>query len=121
MTPDVLPTDPQPCIVCRRRDCGFGVMKGGLKSRNPKTGWYCDDCGPALAQKAVAMSQREFDRAEQGAILQAGDEAGAFLDQIGKTDLATLTEDEWTQFLLTYTRAFGEKMRTALRNNEPPF
>lgn len=42
----------------------------------------------------------------------AGHKAGAFLDKIGKTDLATLTVDQWKEFVTTacdaYCASFAE-------------
>jgi hypothetical protein len=107
--------DPNPCFICRRRDSGLGVAKGN------QLRWYCDDCGTDLAKKANAMSRREFDRAEQLAIEEASNRAGAYLDQLGKTDLATLTEHEWREMWIRYTRDFGECMRKVILNHEAPF
>lgn len=111
------PTDPQPCLICRRRDCGLGVHKG----KNGPLRWFCQDCGPNLACKAIAMASREFDRAEQHAVQEAGDAAGAYLDSIGKTDLATLTEAEWGEFCRRMVRGFETAMREAIRRHEAPF
>ena len=38
-------------------------------------------------------------RIDRNAVLRAGDMAGQYLDEIGKTDLATLTSQEWEAFL----------------------
>ena len=38
---------------------------------------------------------------ENQAIEAASDKAGAFLDQLGKSDLATMTADEWRELLKT--------------------
>lgn len=42
----------------------------------------------------------DVDTMEQKAVTQGGREGGQYLESIGKTDLATLTEDEWNSFLL---------------------
>jgi hypothetical protein len=36
---------------------------------------------------------------DTAAVLKAGDVAGQYLDEIGKTDLATLSAQEWQDFL----------------------
>ena len=50
-------------------------------------------------------------------VLDAGDLAGAYLKSINKTDLATLTGDEWTAFLLTIVneanKAAGDRIVAA--------
>lgn len=42
------------------------------------------------------MSAEQFDEYELGAMLEAGRSAGGYLDEIGKTDLAVLSAEEWT-------------------------
>lgn len=41
----------------------------------------------------------EWQSYEIDALYKTSDEAGAHLDRIGKTDLATMTEEEWMTFL----------------------
>lgn len=36
---------------------------------------------------------------DRTAVLKAGNMAGQYLDEIGKTDLSVMTADEWEQFL----------------------
>lgn len=50
-------------------------------------------------------------------VLDAGDVAGAYLQSISKSDLATLTRDEWTAFLCTIVneanKAAGDRIVSA--------
>jgi hypothetical protein len=50
-------------------------------------------------------------------VLDAGDVAGAYLQSLNKTDLATLTGDEWTAFLLIIVneanKAAGDRIVSA--------
>jgi hypothetical protein len=50
-------------------------------------------------------------------VLDAGDVAGAYLAGLNKTDLAALTKDEWTAFLLTIVneanKAAGDRIVAA--------
>ena len=47
---------------------------------------------------------------EIDALLAASPAGGNYLEGIGKTDLAVLTEDEWMQFLEVVVRAFQNRM-----------
>ncbi len=47
----------------------------------------------------VDLRQHEFEAAMHG-----GQMAGEYLDEIGKTDLASLTEKEWQQFCVLLVR-----------------
>lgn len=102
------------CFCCRRRDSGIGYLKNG---RPLKIIWSCDD-HITLVRKALAMPQSVFDVYEQRAVEKAGMEAGAFLDQIGKTDLAALTAEEWSSFCKTMITSFGENLAHRLATHE---
>lgn len=67
------------------------------------------------------MSDEAFDEFEISAIEAAGDEAGAYLDDLGKTDLANLTPDEWRHFLRTFLRAFETNVRRRVESGTTPF
>jgi hypothetical protein len=83
------------CGVCRRTATGFGYM--------PQNGqsilWVCDDpeC-LQVAKDSYTMKQETFTRLESLAAGKGGEEGGAYLDGIGKTDLAQLTPDEFFEF-----------------------
>ena len=109
------PVTPQPCFICRRRDDGCALLKGR------EIRWYCAECGTALAKRANRMMPRAFDLVEQRAMQEAGDQAGAYLDELGKTDLAQLDPNEWNVFLITIIRKFGEAMRREVAAETPPF
>jgi hypothetical protein len=47
---------------------------------------------------------------EIAALEAASPAGGAFLEALGKTDLAALTYDEWMQFIETVVSAFQDKM-----------
>jgi len=53
------------------------------------------------------MHPREWEKQEQDALIAAGDRAGAYLDRIGKTDLAALDRDQWIKFLQEVIDGFG--------------
>lgn len=67
------------------------------------------------------MPAPELDAYEQAAALEAGDKAGAYLDQIGVTDLAKLSETEWQEFLRRILRGFEQSLRQKILNGVAPF
>jgi hypothetical protein len=106
--------NPESCFVCRRRPDGLGV------GHPQKIGWVCQDC-LKIAKEAFAMSDKAFDPFEQRAIERAGNDAGTYLDEIGKTDLATLDPTEWRLFINTVIRSFGEAIRSEVQSGKAPF
>jgi archaellum component FlaD/FlaE len=58
---------------------------------------------------------------EIAAIMATSDPAGAYLENIGKTDLATMSQDEWMNFLEVVCTAFSDKMMELAASGEPPF
>jgi len=47
---------------------------------------------------------------EIDAIMASSEPAGQYLDSIGKTDLATLTEDEWYSFLEVVITGYQDRL-----------
>jgi hypothetical protein len=107
--------NPHICFICRRRAGANGV---GSPRRQ---GWVCNACGIPLGKRVIHMSDEAFDEFEISAIEEAGNEAGAYLDDLGKTDLATLTPDEWRHFLRTFLRAFETNVRRRVESGTTPF
>ncbi len=93
------------CGLCGRRADGIGFSPTG----RPPIVWVCNDCGPGRARTAAHM--RDFDAIERQAFRLAARRAGAFLDTIGKTDLARLTTEEYEAFLRAFLTHFGEEIR----------
>lgn len=111
-------TEPTGCAVCRRHAVCLGYA--------PKQGqpliWLCDnnECH-AVAKRIYKMPKDQLDAYELGAIREAGNQAGAFLDEINKTDLATLDGDEWSEFLRRVVVGFEVTMRKRILDGSPPF
>jgi hypothetical protein len=109
--------DPAVCAVCRRR----AVALGYAPKRLPMI-WLCDEDGcHAAARKVYAMPDRVLDAYEIGAVLEAGRYAGAYLDQLGKTDLAQLDAGEWREFLYLIVTGYEQALRRKILNGESPF
>lgn len=113
--------DPEPviCGVCRRR-ATTGLGWAGQQGRPVL--WLCDDpaCGQ-LAKTVYAMPKLELDAFEEAARDDAGNMAGAYLDTIGKTDLATLTQEEWKGFLHQVIVGFEDGLRRRFLSHVAPF
>jgi hypothetical protein len=103
-----------PCCVCRRRDDGLAVARGRAFH------WTCEAHVP-LAKRIASMPRKKLDNFEQKALRAAGDQAGAYLDSIGKTDLATLDEVQWVAFLRKVVDGFGDALEAELSSDEAPF
>ena len=104
------------CGCCGRAATGFGYA--------PKTGrtvlWVCDDpqC-LQIAKDSYIMKQDQFSRLESLAAQKGGDEGGAYLDQIGKSDLATLTIDEWCEFNRRVVAGYRKALINDLKGEAP--
>ena len=110
--------EPTICFICKRRAEGLAYAP---TSKSPFR-WLCSDptCH-ALAKEVYQMPQPQLDAYERAAALKAGVDAGAYLDSIGKTDLAFLDEFEWEEFLQLIVVGFSKELRRKLLANEPPF
>ncbi len=115
------------CGVCACQASGFGYAP----SDRHRTMWVCDDPDClTIARGTYTMSQSDWNTIERDAIRQAGSQAGAWLDSIGKTDMAALTADEWDQFckrmIGEYRSHLATMVSTHMRlitspSNKPPF
>lgn len=111
------PVSGGPCFCCRRRDDGLGLVVPGRPNRII---WSCAD-HIHLAEKARHMPRKELDLFEQQAMGEAGDAAGAYLDSIGRTDLAALDQVQWVTFCKTMITTFGTALEKRLQSTEAPF
>lgn len=67
------------------------------------------------------MPQKDLDAYEMNAAADAGDGAGEYLDSIGKTDLAVLSQIEWAEFLKRIIVGFEKAMRGRMLTGTAPF
>lgn len=104
------------CACCGRTATGFGYA--------PSTGqpilWVCDDpqC-LQLAKDSYSMKQDVFTRIESLAAGKGGEQGGAFLDEIAKTDLASLNEGEWFEFCRRIVAGYRKGMVELLKSEAP--
>lgn len=104
------------CACCARDSAGFGYT--------PKHGQpaliVCDDpqC-LQIARETYHMKQDTFTRIERLAVEKGGEEAGEFLDAIGRTDLSTMTSDEWGEFCRRLVAGYRNALISGLKNEAP--
>lgn len=78
-----------PCAVCRR-----STHEGrALSTPDSLTHFCCDTCIKAWIMRGPNIVQNE-----RSAAIKGGEAAGVYLEEIGKTDLADMTEGEWAEF-----------------------
>ncbi len=105
------------CAVCGRAGRGFGftqrrydaAMQGACSIR----------CLDILAKRGGHVFK--LNHYENQAIDAASEKAGAFLEGIGKTDLATLTGEEWRDLLSTVFVAATAQIQRLTDEDAVPF
>lgn len=110
------------CAICRRAESGVGYAPPGRRKKGtPLQVTWCCKSDIELGRAVHHLPQDILSRIERESVSAAGDDAGAYLDKIGKTDLATLSREEWEEFLNTFLNGFGEHMRKRLATETAPF
>jgi hypothetical protein len=109
MTPDRRPVEspPYPRAVCNRASAGFAFSAAG--SRVPPEFFCSMRCSEVWM--VVHRKKIELTRDEAAAALAGGKAAGAFLDQLGRTDMAQLLRPEWAEFCERLTRGYLEALQ----------
>ena len=100
---------PGQCAICRKAEQGAGYYLGRGKAI-----WFCNEDVGMGDQYRAAQRHGLIAAIERKALLAAGDKAGQWLDDLGKTDLATLDAVEWQGFLETFMESYGHAMRAEL-------
>jgi len=101
----------QPCETCRREGGEITLYIG----KKPMVQFCCIEC-------ARLYMTRNLTASEEAAAAKGGEEAGAYLDKIGKTDLATLSDAEWAGFVEHLVTGYCDHLRElAADMSECPF
>lgn len=104
------------CACCARSATGLGYTPN---ARKPVL-WICDDPDCIqLAKDSYTMKAETFTRIESLAAGKGGEEGGAFLDHIGKSDLTHLTPDEWFEFCRRIVAGYRKALAVDLRDAAP--
>lgn len=110
--------EPSCCCVCRRWASGIGYAP---RQKFP-IAWVCERPECLQAIKGIyAMRASDLEHLERLALDEGGDAAGAYLDEIGKTDLAELSANEWREFRERFFRATTDALRRYAHEAVAPF
>jgi Family of unknown function (DUF6511) len=111
--------DPVCCGVCQRLAWGVGYVP---PKQDRRVLWLCknEDC-LELGRHVYHMALKDLTFHEKNSLSDAGTDAGKYLEQLGKFDLASLSDQEWMQFLSIVLTKYGEHMRTRLLSHVAPF
>jgi hypothetical protein len=106
------------CAVCHRTAWHLGYRPHD----KAKLIWLCDDNRCQGAAKAIYnMPTQKLDLYEQKARDLASAECGQFLDEIGCTDLAQLTDGQWREFWNRFVLGYEKHAREIHESNAAPF
>ena len=83
------------CWVCFRGERGFG-FKPQLVRQRGKMRWFCSVGHQRLRARKELMA--DWTAREEEIIWEGVRAGGEYLDELGKSDLASLTRDELVQF-----------------------
>lgn len=104
MTPERGPVEAPsyPCAVCSRASTGFAFSAPSVRGAPAFfCSMHCSEVWMVAHRKKI-----ELTRDEAAAALAGGKAAGAFLDQLGRTDMAQLSRVEWAEFCERLTRGY---------------
>lgn len=105
------------CAACRLRTARcFGWFDPRLKTGTPR--WACSiRCMHALRRRWGVIDPDEH---EIAAIQAASPMAGEYLESIGKTDLAVLSDAEWLTLLEVIVTAYQDALAQRLDSGSHP-
>lgn len=108
---------PDCCSVCGRQ----AIPRALDMNRQGAAFWLCasEECANSL--QVADMQPDTLTALETAALADGGNQAGAYLDTLRKTDLAALSTDEWAAFLRQVLEGFGASMRRQLAKSPIPF
>jgi hypothetical protein len=106
------------CAVCGRAQRGFGWTNRARN--NPIELGACSmRCLDIIATRGGKMYK--LNHFESKALDAASDKAGAFLEGVGKSDLATMTAEEWRELLATVFVAATAEIQRLTDEDAVPF
>lgn len=104
------------CSSCARPAIGFGVVA----KYKDDIHWCCGepDCF-VVAMETYKMNARDFGRLDTIAAERGGEEGGAYLEEIGKFSLETLTAEEYAEYVRRVIGGYRHALHVELRNESP--
>lgn len=102
-----------PCPICRKPARDVGLNRAGES--------YVQLCSDACLQLYIRRGFTDMtDASEKASAIKGGEAGGAYLDQIGKSDLGNMTRAEWEEFCTRLFQGACEHMRV-IASDEIPF
>lgn len=109
----MLRTVPGLCAVCHREPHGFGWFDAGLpvadRRRDSRRHALCSRRCQDICHGRRGMIDSTPN--EQAALAGGGEAAGAFLEGLGKSDLARLSVDEWRTLIEVIVTGYCEALQ----------
>ena len=101
------------CAVCRREARGFGWFDAGFKVLDPRRDYTRRRLCSRACQDICHRRRGVIDPTpnEQAAMAAGGDAAGAYLESLGRSDLATLSQPEWRQLIEIVVTGYCDTLR----------
>ena len=101
------------CAVCRREARGFGWFDAGFKVLDPRRDRTRRRLCSRTCQDICHRRRGMIDPTpnEQAAMAAGGDAAGEYLEGLGKSDLATLSQPEWRQLIEIVVTGYCDALR----------
>lgn len=119
MTARAIPGEPTciPCVVCARASRGFAFRAPEFGDRIAKDfcSAECVEIFMGARSKGITLTP-----AEQAAVVAAAMQAGQYASStIGKTNLATMTREEYILYATEMIRGYTDTLRALARDQVP--
>ena len=105
------------CVICRRDARGYGFAPRYIREEAPDSKQCSRRCQNITARLKGMIDPNKH---ETNALAAANISAGAYVEEIGKTDLANWSEQEWATLIDVAVTAFQDFLRQAYAD-DPPF
>ena len=105
------------CVICRRDARGYGFAPRYIREEAPDSKQCSRRCQNITARLKGMIDPNKH---ETNALAAASISAGAYVEEIGKTDLANWSEQEWATLIDVAVTAFQDFLRQAYAD-DPPF
>lgn len=121
MTAAVPPAAHGQCPICRSLEDGLGYAPLAKRKLLPADFTFVCNDHIELAKGWHHMPDREKTRIEREALAEAANLTGDYFDRIGKTDLATFTEDEFHTTFAVFLEHYGKAVSQRVSSGTAPF
>lgn len=115
-TPSHVNNTPAVCFCCGKHASGIGI--GDLRRPADDPRFLCQECLLVVEQ---IKQVRRFDPYELQALDGGIDAVGTYLEQVGKTDLADMSEEEARMVVKAAWQGSADRLRDLVRKGEVPF